>query len=127
MAAFAGEFVISFGLMIMVLWASNTSRLSRHVGVLAGLLLALYITFEAPLSGMSINPARTFASALPAGLWTAFWLYLTAPILAMQLAAQLYLFTRGRRQVYCAKLNHHSRQPCIFRCRFEELEKGNQR
>jgi aquaporin Z len=122
MAAFAGEFAISFALMTMVLWASNSARLSRHVGILAGLLLAAYITFEAPLSGMSINPARTLASALPAGVWTAFWLYLTAPILGMQLAAQLYLTVRGRREVYCAKFNHHSRQRCIFRCRFAQLE-----
>ena len=122
LAAFAGEFVISFALMAMVLWASNSPALSRHVGVFAGLLLATYIMFEAPLSGMSINPARTFASALPAGIWSAFWLYLTAPVLAMQLAAQAYLAVRGRREVYCAKLNHHSRQRCIFRCRFAQLE-----
>ncbi len=121
LAAFAGEFVISFALMTMVLWASNSPRLSRHVGVFAGLLLATYITFEAPLSGMSINPARTFASALPAGIWSAFWLYLTAPVLAMLLAAQVYLGVRGRRDVYCAKFNHHSRQRCIFRCRFAQL------
>lgn len=120
--AFAGEFVISFGLMAMVLWASNNTKLSRFVGLFAGALLALYITLEAPLSGMSINPARTVASALPAGIWTAFWVYLTAPVLAMLLATQGYVWLMGRHRVYCAKLNHHSSQRCIFRCRFAELE-----
>ena len=40
-------------------------KLMRLTGVFAGCLVALYITFEAPLSGMSMNPARTVASALP--------------------------------------------------------------
>lgn len=121
-AAFAGEFLISFALMAMVLWASNSARFSRHVGVFAGILLALFITFESPFSGMSINPARSFASAFPAGIWTAFWIYLTAPVAAMLAASQIYLWARSPRRVYCAKLNHHGRQRCIFRCGWGERE-----
>src|SRR5688572_23866556 len=77
--AFVAEAVISCGLMLMVLKVSNTPRLARFTGCFAGLLVAIYITFEAPLSGMSMNPARTFASALPSGIWTALWVYFTAP------------------------------------------------
>jgi len=43
--------------------------------VFAGILVATYITLEAPFSGMSMNPARTLASALPAQVWTAVWIY----------------------------------------------------
>ena len=50
---------------------------------LAGCLVATFITFESPLSGMSMNPARTFASALPSGIWAGFWVYLIAPPLAV--------------------------------------------
>lgn len=65
---------------------------------------------------MSINPARTFASALPAQLWTALWVSFTAPPLGMLLAAELYLRLKGIREVYCAKLHHQNDKRCIFRC-----------
>src|SRR5689334_8194993 len=57
--AFAAEAVISFGMMLLVLTVSNTPRLMRLTGVCAGVLVAAYITVEAPLSGTSMNPART--------------------------------------------------------------------
>lgn len=114
-AAFAAEALISFGLMVVVLAVSNTPRLARFTGLCAGALVATWIIVEAPLSGMSMNPARSLASALPANLWTAFWIYLTAPPLGMLLAAELH--TRlGRLPVLCAKLDHDGGQRCIFRC-----------
>lgn len=116
LVAFLAEMVISFGLMLMVLFTTNTTELSRYTGVFAGVLLVVYITFEAPLSGMSINPARTLASALPAGLWTALWVYFTAPIIGMLLASVFYQVTRGLGKVKCAKLNHHTGRRCIFHC-----------
>jgi aquaporin Z len=117
--AFAAELVIAFLLMTTVLHVSNTPHLSRFTGVFAGCLVAIYITFEAPISGMSMNPARTFGSAYVGHLWTALWIYFTAPVIAMQLAATLYL--RTRREVYCAKFHHHNKARCIFNCRFPEL------
>jgi aquaporin Z len=113
-AAFLAEFVISFGLMFEVLVVSNIHRLAHFTGLLAGVLLALYIAVEAPFSGMSMNPARTFASALPAHLWTALWIYFTAPPLGTLLAAVFYLWLKGR-PVFCAKLHHHNDKRCIFR------------
>ena len=114
--AFLAEFLISFGLMSVVLVATNTDRLSRFTGLFAGALVAAYISVEAPLSGMSMNPARTFGSALPAQLWTALWVYFTAPLLGMLLAAEAYLRVKGAHQVFCAKLHHHNDKRCIFRC-----------
>lgn len=119
--AFAAELGISALLMIVVLTLSN-SRHARFTGWVAGVLVMLYITFEAPLSGMSMNPARSFASALPSGIWDGFWIYLTAPVLGMQLAATLY--TRGlqARKVHCAKLDHCGDCRCIFDCGYHEDE-----
>ena len=51
--------------------------------------------------------------------WTAFWIYLTAPVLAMQLAA--FIHRHSGRVTYCAKLHHHNTKRCIFRCNFGEL------
>jgi aquaporin Z len=112
--AFFAELIISFGLMIMVLFTTNFQRLSRFTGGFAGVLLMVYITFESPLSGMSINPARTFASALPAGLWMALWVYFTAPVLGMLSASFAYQLIRSKTSVKCAKLNHYTTRRCIF-------------
>jgi aquaporin Z len=115
-AAFLAEVLISFGLMATVLIVSNTDRLARLTGLFAGALVATYITLEAPISGMSMNPARTFGSALPGQVWTALWIYFTAPPLGMLLAASLYLRLRGVQGVICAKLHHQNDKRCIFRC-----------
>jgi aquaporin Z len=87
--AFAAEFFISFLMLLLVLVCSN-SRFAGLTGWVAGALLVVYITFEAPYSGMSINPARTVASALPANLWTGWWVYFLAPAGGMLLAGFLY-------------------------------------
>ena len=117
--AFLAELVISFVLMSMVLRVSNTPRLARFTGLFAGAMVATYISLEAPYSGMSMNPARTFASAVPAQIWTALWIYFTAPPLGMLLAAELYLRQHGVHQVFCAKLHHHNDKRCIFRCGYK--------
>jgi aquaporin Z len=115
--AFGAELLISFGLMTAVLVVSNVPALNRFTPVVAAILVALYITFEAPLSGMSMNPARTIASALPARFWDALWIYLVAPPLGMLAAAECYV-RGGTPRVLCAKLHHDNDQPCIFRCAF---------
>ena len=112
--AFLAEAGISCVLVLVVLSVSNHPRWSAYTGLCAGLLVATYITFEAPLSGMSMNPARTFASAVAAGNWTAVWVYFTAPPLGMLAAAQLYLARRGPQAVACAKLHHPPSTRCIF-------------
>lgn len=119
--AFGAELLISSVMMSMVLFVSNTRRLSRFTGVFAGLLLAAFITFEAPLSGVSLNPARTLGSAVPADLWTALWVYFTAPPLGMLLAGLIYRIRRGARAVFCAKLHHHNSERCIFRCNYAAM------
>ena len=115
-AAFCAEAVIAFVLMTTVLAANASLRLMRWTGVFAGALVTLYIAVEAPISGMSLNPARSVASALPSGLWHGIWIYLTAPLLGMLLAAELHL-RRGRRTP-CAKFHHDTNSHCIFRCDF---------
>jgi aquaporin Z len=112
-AAFLGEVVITFILMRVILRVSNNSRLHKLTGVCAGALVAAYITLEAPISGMSMNPARTFASAVPAQYWTSLWLYFTAPLIGMLAAAEAYLRSRSP-HIGCAKLHHQNAKRCIF-------------
>jgi len=116
--AFVAEMVISFLMMTMVLNISNSTHIARFTGVIAGALVAAYVTLESPLSGMSMSPARSFASAAPGGLWNSLWIYFTAPPLGMLLAAQVYLWLWGKDAVFCAKLHHDNEKRCIFRCNY---------
>ena len=119
--AFLAEIVITFFLMSVILRVSNTPKLNRYTGLFAASLVMIYISIEAPISGMSMNPARTFASALSAANWTAIWIYFTAPPLGMLMAAEFYVRSRGAGQagrVLCAKLHHDNRERCIFRCNY---------
>jgi len=118
--AFVAELAISCGLMLTVLLLSASARLAPFTGVAAGCLVAAYISFEAPLSGMSMNPARTFASAAPGMLWQHFWIYLTAPVLGMLIGAQLFLAVRGTPRTGCAKLLHPAEARCIH-CGYEPV------
>jgi len=96
-AAFAGEFAITFVLMLAILLCLSSKRLEHWTGAVAAVLVGVYIAFESPLSGMSMNPARTFGSALTAGRWEGIWIYFTAPPLAALAAAQV--FTRFGRSL----------------------------
>src|ERR1043166_4850679 len=105
MAAFAAELAITFILMTVILNVSNTKSLSRWTGLFAGALVATYITIEAPISGMSMNPARTFGSAFGAHIWISLWIYFSAPPLGMLLAAEVYQRLKTGGAVACAKLH----------------------
>jgi aquaporin Z len=119
--AWLAEFLIAFGMMSMVLVSTNHAASAPYTGLFAGAMVAAYITVEAPFSGMSMNPARTLGSALPAGAFRGLWIYFTAPPLAMLGAAVLYTAFAGQSGVFCAKLNHDGDAPCIFNCRIDEM------
>jgi len=112
--ALGAEFLIALILMSVVLHASNHHKFENFTGIFAGLLVATYITLEAPFSGMSMNPARTLGSAVPAEVWDGLWVYLTAPPLAMLAAAEIYLWRSGKLAVKCCKLHHNNDKRCIF-------------
>jgi aquaporin Z len=120
-AAWIAEFLIAALMMWTVLAAGNRAALAGYTGLLAGLLVALYITWEAPLSGMSLNPARTLASALPSRCWKGIPIYLTAPVLGMLAVAVLYPRLPGAHPIHCAKLQHNRGGGCIFHCTHERL------
>ena len=119
LSAFVAELAITFILMAVILTVSNTKRLSRWTGLFAGALVATYISIESPISGMSMNPARTFGSAAVGNIWTSLWIYFTAPPIGMLLAAETYKRLKENHSVACAKLHHHNNERCVFRCNFE--------
>jgi aquaporin Z len=109
--AFVAEIAISCVLMLSVLTVSSSKRAAPLTGVVAGCLVASYISLEGPLSGMSMNPARSLASALPGLMLEYLWIYFTAPVLGMLAGAQIHLLLRGAPA--CAKLLHPKSVRCI--------------
>jgi len=123
--AFAAEMAISALQMTLVLRTAASARWSRYTGVLAAAMVAAYVTLESPLSGMSMNPARSFGSAAVAGEWEWLWIYFAAPLAGMLAAAErfarqarerLHHPQQDQRQPNCgAKLAHGpAGEPCIF-------------
>jgi len=115
--AFAAEAAISFLMMLVVLTASNQRRIAPYTGAIVAALIATFISIEAPLSGMSMNPARSLGPDVVGDVWRGLWIYFVAPPLGMLLAAETFVRIRGQLAVRCAKL-HHDRGPCIFNCSF---------
>jgi len=122
--AFIGEFVISFILMLTVLSVTNLKAIAQYTPYFAGTLVAIYITFEMPLSGMSANPARSFGSAFHANYWHALWIYFIAPGLGMMSAAEVFLRLHQGVPPICAKLHHANDKRCIFHCGYRAVQQS---
>lgn len=116
--AFVAELTMSALLMLTILASASRPRFAPYTGIFAGIVIFVFISLETPLSGMSVNPARSLASAIAANRWTSFWVYILAPLLGMYLAAEL--FSRSKAVVPCAKLCHSSTQRCIH-CGFNPV------
>lgn len=90
-AAAITEFIIAFITITVVLVTSANERLRRFTRIIAGCLVCTWVIVAGPVSGFGMNPARSFASALPANTWTAFWIYILVPVIAMLAATEMYL------------------------------------
>jgi aquaporin Z len=104
--AFVAELCITFAMMLLVLESSNRPRLKRYTGLFCGSFLAFLILVESPISGTSLNPARSTGSALIAGGWYNLALYFIAPVLGAQIAIVAFRRGNNARPVACAKLHH---------------------
>lgn len=101
-AAAITEFIIAFIMMTMVLFTSSSQHLKKYTRVVAGCMVCAYVIIAGPVSGFGMNPARSFASALPAHVWTSFWIYIIIPIAGMMTAAETFLIIKNMRK----KKNH---------------------
>jgi aquaporin Z len=113
--AFLAEILITFLLVFLIIYCVSTQRLANKTPYLAGALVALLVFVEAPVSGTSLNPARSAAPALLSGVAEYNWIYWTAPPLGAIIAVVLFgeLFPQ-RKRTGCAKLYHTERYRCIF-------------
>ena len=115
-AAWAGECVISFILVATVLLVNQFPALVTRTGLFCGALIALFVIFEAPLSGFSMNPARTFGSAIVGNIWTAWWIYFTAPVVGMLGAVEVHRVLTDDLSRLCLRLNHSIKHTTLHPC-----------
>jgi aquaporin Z len=96
-AAFAIEFWLSFVLMATVVGSTSDDRWGGGAAAVAiGMAVALDVLMGGPLTGASMNPARSLGPALIGGRWESHWIYWGAPIAGMCSAALALRWLRGR-------------------------------
>lgn len=111
--AFAAEVIMTFLLVFFILFFVSQPRLMRWTPLMNWLLVATLVWVGAPISGTSLNPARSLGPALLMQLWTSQWIYVVAPLLGSLLALGAFQLVPG--DVLTAKLFHVSSYRSIFK------------
>jgi aquaporin Z len=111
--ALAAETVVTFLLVFTIFVCVNKPKIAPRTGLIAGALVAALVTIEAPISGTSLNPARTLGPALIAPTYTDLWVYFAGPAAGALLAVAAYRGQWGP-QTVCAKLYHTEKYVCPF-------------
>jgi aquaporin Z len=120
-AAFITELLFAGIVMGLILFTTNRAHLINSTPFVVAVLTVFYYVFCSSLSGFSVNPARSFSSALFASVWDGIWIYFLAPCCGMLAAAFIYLQCPGNHRIYCAKVFHDATSSCPFRCEFMQL------
>ncbi len=90
------EAALTFILMFVIMAVATDVRAVGHAAALAiGMTVALESTFAGPVSGASMNPARSFGPALAGWVWSSHWVYWAGPMLGAAGGALTYRWLRG--------------------------------
>jgi aquaporin NIP len=94
--SFLWEIVLTFFLMFVITAvATDTRAVGEAAAIAIGATVGLDAMFGGPISGASMNPARSLGPAIVSGDLHALWIYLTAPLIGAALGAIAYQFVRG--------------------------------
>lgn len=94
-AAFGVEWLLSFALMFVIMAVATDRRVADGFAAIAvGLTVGFCAIVGGPLTGSSMNPARSFGPALAGNFWRDHWIYWIAPVTAMMVAARVYDYLR---------------------------------
>ena len=93
--SFGLEVILTFFLMLVIMsMATDTRAVGQAAALAIGGTVGLEALFAGPISGASMNPARSLAPAIISWTWTAQWVYILAPILGAIIAAYTYRWLR---------------------------------
>jgi glycerol uptake facilitator-like aquaporin len=94
--AFLWESVLTFFLMFVIMAvATDTRAVGEAAAIAIGGTVGLDAMFGGPITGASMNPARSLGPAIAGGDYTAIWVYIAAPLLGAAVAAAIYQFLRA--------------------------------
>jgi aquaporin NIP len=97
-SALVYEVVLTAFLMFVIMAvATDTRAVGAAAAIAIGATVGLDATFGGPVTGASMNPARSLGPALAAGEWSDFWIYLAGPVVGATLGALAYQAVRGHR------------------------------
>jgi len=95
-SALVYEAILTMFLMFVITAvATDTRAVGAGAAIAIGGTVALGALFGGPVTGASMNPARSFGPALAAGEWHDFWIYIVGPVIGAALGALAYQLVRG--------------------------------
>jgi aquaporin NIP len=95
LSALCVEIALSFFLMLVVMAVATDARVSGEVaGLAVGFIVMVDALMGGPLTGASMNPARSFGPALATGQWASHWIYWIGPLIGMAMAVPTYEYLR---------------------------------
>lgn len=113
---FLAEVIMTCLLVLSIFIFLSSHRLMRWTPLMTWLLVATMVWLGAPISGTSLNTARSIGPALVTWFWQDQWLYCIAPPLGAMVAVGVFrLLSMGERQILTAKLFHVPNYRCIFK------------
>ena len=87
----------AFLMFVIIAVATDTRAVGAAAAIAIGGTVGLDALFGGPITGASMNPARSFGPALASGTWTHFWIYIVGPVTGAALGAFAYQFIRDER------------------------------
>jgi aquaporin Z len=116
LSVFSAEVYMTFLLVFLISLFLSNSRLMRWTPLMTWVLMATMVWLGSPISGTSVNPARSFGPALVTWFWQDHWIYWVGPILGSLIAVMAFqVLSMGKRSILTAKLFHVPHYRCIFK------------
>jgi aquaporin NIP len=94
-------------MFVIMAVATDTRAVGAAAAIAIGGTVGLDALVGGPVTGASMNPARSFGPALAAGEWTDFWIYVVGPVLGAMLGAFAYQAVRGDRPSPVEEVDAH--------------------
>src|SRR4051794_23801458 len=95
-SAFVYELLLTAFLMFVITAvATDTRAVGAAAAIAIGGTVGLDALFGGPVTGASMNPARSFGPALVSGEWSDFWVYVAGPVVGAAVGALAYQVVRG--------------------------------
>jgi len=108
--AFLGEMITTAAIITVIFVFVGKESLRHYTPYTMPFLYCIMVCIEAPFSGCSTNPARSFGPAFISGVYTAYWLYWIAPFAGVVIVTGLFRFFRLREyyRIEAARLSYHN-------------------